>query len=56
MQVDSHGFPMRDDLKQHTRIIRVAYDGKFSIEGGRLKKLWKEAKSSGRPQTAERKK
>lgn len=53
MQVDSHGFPMRDDLHLHERKITVLYDGRFYIEKGRLKK---EVVAGGRIQTAQPKK
>ena len=56
MTVDSHGFPMRDDLDQHTRISRVVYDGEFFMRGNRMIKKWKEVESDGRIQTTQPKK
>lgn len=53
MQVDSHGFPMRDDLHLHERKITVLYDGRFYIEHGRLRK---EVVDLERVQAAKRKK
>ena len=53
MQVDSHGFPMRDDLHIYERKITILYDGRFYIEKGRLRK---EVVAGGRIQTAQPKK
>lgn len=56
MTVDSHGFPMRDDLKEHVQITRVYYDGVFYMQGSRMVKQGKEVVNLERVQTAKRKK
>ena len=56
MLIDSHGYPMRDDLKEHVQIIRVFYDGIFYMQGSQLKKKGKEVVDLERIQAAKRKK
>ena len=56
MLIDSHGFPMRDDLKEHVQITRIFYDGIFYMDGSRLCKKGKEVVDLERIQAAKHKK
>lgn len=56
VKIDSHGFPMRDDLKEHVQITRICYDGIFYMDGSRLCKKGKEVVDLERVQAAKRKK